>query len=81
MISFMPLEQLVEAQLIFFFFITGYQVPGSLVGNAPLKNIYQMHTELIKLEMYLLAKHQGFKVSKYFLCSTELYSLLERMMC
>lgn len=42
----------------FFFFITGYQVPGSLVGNAPLKNIYQMHTELIKLEMYLLAKHQ-----------------------
>lgn len=56
----MPLEQLVEAQPIF---ITGYQVPGSLVGNAPLKNIYQMHTELIKLEMYLLAKHQGFKVS------------------
>ena len=65
MISFMPLEQLVKAQPIFFFFfyITGYQVPGRLAGNASLKNICQMHTELIKLEIYLLVKHQGFKVS------------------
>lgn len=80
MISFMPLEQLVKAQLIFFY-ITGYQVPRSLVGNASLKNVSPVHIELIKLEIYLLAKHQGFKVSKYFLHSTELYSLLERMTC